>query len=181
MPRDILTKGLAGLAKKHLPETARLRYASGGAVLFEDIDEYIRYFFIGKTTTSMTGEYYLITILVHEPETELQVDGRADILVRRGFLGLGRKIIVDGEGRLGEIARRLYGEGRLGELYSSGYEAIVIRMGFRSPYLEAGEKSIVLVGRSTIFYSFRPSKQLGRLIGIGRKLFLEVLREVYRG
>ncbi len=181
MPRDILTKGLADLAKKHLPETAKLKYASGGAVIFEDIDDYTRYFFIGKTTTNMTGEYYLITILVHEPKAELQVDGRANILVRRGFLGLGRKIIIDGEGKLVEIARKLYDEGRLGELYSSGYEAIVIRMGIKSPYLEAGDKSIVLIGRSTILYSFNPSKQLGKLIRIGRKLFLEVLREVYRG
>ncbi len=180
MSRDILTQGLAKHIEKYLESNAKITYAAGGAVVVENPAPRINYFFIGKATTRTTGEFYLITIYVHEPGKDLELDGRAVISVRRGFMGIGKRITVDGSGKIRDIVLKLKDEGLLDTLYGSGYETIIVRLGFKTPFLETGDKSIVLIGRSSIFYSFRPGRFVGKLYLSGKKIFTEILNQVYQ-
>ncbi len=180
MSRDILTQGLAKHLQKYLEGNARVTYAAGGAVVVENPAPNINYFFIGKATTRTTGEFYLITIYVHEPGKDLGLNGRAIIRVRKGLMGIGRRIEVEGTGKIKDLVLTLKDQGLLDVLYSSGYETIIVRMGVKTPFLETGDKSIVLIGRSSVFYSFRPGRFIGKLYLSGKKVFTEILNLVYR-
>ncbi len=180
MAKDIFTESLAKHVRKYVDSNASITHAAGGAVVVENPSPHINYFFLGKTTTNVTGEFYLVTIYVHEPPRDLGLDGKAVIHVRRGILGIGRRIIVEGRGRIGELVEELRGSGILNALYDSSYEEIVVRMGVKTPFLEAGDKSIVMIGRSSIFYGLRPGRMIGKLYVTGRRVFEELLTLVYR-
>ncbi len=178
---DRLTAGLRRAVEEAVGSSGRIVNASGGAVTVEFRDDPLKYFFVGKSTTRYTGEHYLIVILVHESPIKLGDIGRVELIVRRGFLGLRRKILIGGSGILYNIVDKLYGKGDLEHLYGSGYEYIVVEKGFRSRHVESSENSVVLVGRSTLIYGFRFKKLLKNLYLSGRRLLLGVVREVYRG
>lgn len=113
--------------KKILPAGAEIIYDKGGATLvrFKN-NPYMKYFFIGKNTTKYTGEFYYITISVLELDEELEDIGFVDIIVKKGILGLGRKLLLSGKGKLKDVADKLVEKLR-DKIFSTKYEEIVLK------------------------------------------------------
>ncbi len=177
---DFPTKGLKRIVEKIIQDKGRITHASGGSVVVEySREEPIRYFFLGKTTTRYTGEYYLVVILVHESNQELGDLGRVEFRIRNGFLRLGRKITINGEGLLYELAKELKNRKALDHLYGSGYEYIIVEKGYKGREVKTSSNSIVLIGRSTLIYTLRLGRRIEKLYSSGYRLLIDIIREVY--
>jgi hypothetical protein len=169
--------------RKILPENAEIVYDKGGATLVKLRNHVLNYFFIGKNTTKYTGEYYYITISVHETNNKFEKDS-ARIIIRRGFLGIRKSIRVIGEGYLGKIiASIIYNLSR--ELYNSGYDELVVKITDRLVLMgktisSGAGSSIVVIGRTSIFYTLTPYNKLKRMFLINKLIIEKLMSKLYQ-
>jgi hypothetical protein len=169
--------------RKILPETAEIIYDKGGATLVRLRNHILNYFFIGKNTTKYTGEYYYITISVHETRDRLEKD-TARIAIRRGFLGIRKSIRIIGEGYLGKIIASFI-DSLSRELYSSGYDELVVKTTDRLVLMgktisSCGGSSIVVIGRTSIFYTLTPYSRLKRMFLVNKLIIEKLVSRLYQ-
>ncbi len=169
--------------RKILPESAEIIYDKGGATLVRLRDHILNYFFVGKSTTKYTGEYYYITISVHETRNRLGKD-TAKIVVRKGFLGIKKSIRIIGQGYLGKIITSFIND-LSRELYSSGYDELVVkttdRLVLMGKTISSGEgSSIVIIGRTNIFYTLTPYSRLRRMFLVNKLIVEKLVSKLYQ-
>ncbi|ABN70493.1 hypothetical protein Smar_1402 [Staphylothermus marinus F1] len=180
-----LTGETSKILKKVLPTDAEIIYDKGGATLvYFKNNPYIRYFFIGKNTTKYTGEFYYITISVLELDEQLENIGYVDIIVKKGILGLGKKLLLSGKGKLKDIVDKLIEKLR-DQIFSTKYEEIILKTSGKLVLVDKEIKpskgsSIVLVGRTRVFYTLTPASDIKKMFLLNEEFLKEVYSSLYQ-
>ncbi len=161
--------GEARIIEKILVDKAQVIHDQGGAVILEFNPGYpLKYFFIGKHYVGLTSETYYVTIAVHEFNRDTKVKGRARIVVRKGFLGLGSKVkLVQAEESIGEKISSLVVNREFNKrILRTPYEEIVVRIADKkevSPQLGSG-KALVIIGKTSIVNTLFPKRFFEKII-----------------
>lgn len=110
--------------------------------------------------------------------------GYANMIIKRGILGLGRRIMVTGKGKLKEIANKIK-KSISQNIFSTRYEEIVIKASnklvFEGQMIRQSKgSSIVVVARTGIFYTFTPSTEFKKMFLLNKKILEEIYSNLYR-